>query len=84
MKSSAPKRPVSFFGIICTTVGHNYKVTRKVTNHINEYKCSHCGREVTDNISGNVELLTNKMREVNSNVSSYFKRRSNRISAQRV
>jgi hypothetical protein len=84
MKSSSPKQSGSFFGIICTTLGHNYKVTRKVTNHINEYKCAHCGREVTDNISGNLEVLTNKMREVNSNVSSFFQKKCNRISAQRI
>ena len=71
-------------GIVCNTLGHHYKVTRKVTNHINEYKCSHCGREVTDNLSGNLELLTFKMKEVNSTVSSFFKRRSRRITTQQL
>lgn len=84
MKTNAPNQKVSIKGIVCTTFGHHYKVTRKVTNHINEYRCSHCGREVTDNLSGNLEVLTYKMKEVNSTVSSFFKRRSNRISTPSI
>jgi hypothetical protein len=75
MKTNSPKRSVSIFGIICTAIGHNYKVTRKVTDHINEYQCSHCGKEVTDNLNGNLELLTFKTRELNTAVSSFCHRR---------
>ena len=82
MNKNAPKKSVSIFGIVCTAIGHNYKVTRKVTNHINEYKCSHCGREVTDNLKGNLELLTLKTRELNSAVSSFCQRRMRRTRTQ--
>jgi len=79
MNQTTPKTSVSFFGLICATIGHDYVVTRKVTNHINEYKCSHCGREVTDNHAGNIEALTNNMREINSSVADFFQKRTNRL-----
>ena len=72
MNTHSPKKTVSIFGIVCSAIGHKYKVTRKVTNHINEYKCSHCGKEVTDNMKGNLEVLTFKTREINSAVSSFY------------
>lgn len=82
MNQSAQKTSHSLFGIICATFGHNYLVTRKVTNHINEYKCSHCGREVTDNQAGNIEALTHRIKEVNSCVADFFQKRTNRVSVQ--
>jgi hypothetical protein len=82
MKISSPNRVISILGIVCTAFGHNYKITREVTNHINEYKCTHCGREVTDNILGNLEILTGKVKEVNTTVSSFLEKRSLRVSAQ--
>ena len=84
MKTKSPNQKVSIFGIVCTTFGHDYVVTRKVSDHINEYKCSHCGREVTDNMTGNIEVLTSKMKDVNTTVSSFLRKRSRRVTAQRV
>jgi hypothetical protein len=82
MSNSTPKTSVSLLGILCATVGHHYKVTRKVTNHINEYKCTHCGREVTNNQSGTLETLTHRIKEVNTNVSEFFQKRTNRVTIQ--
>lgn len=81
MKTSPPNRSVSILGFICNAFGHHYVVTKKVTNHINEYKCSHCGREVTDNTSGYLELLTYKRKELNKCLSNFFQKKSRRISA---
>lgn len=82
MNTVSPNQPKSIFGFMCTTFGHKYKVTRKVTNHINEYKCSHCGKEVTDNMSGKLEVLTYKTKEVNTKLSVFCKKRSNRFPRQ--
>lgn len=81
MKTQSPKQSVSISGIVCTAFGHDYIITRKVTNHINEYKCSNCGREVTDNLSGHLETLTLKNKKVNTIVSAFFQKKSNRTSA---
>ncbi len=82
MKTNPPKRPSSILGMVCTIFGHNYKVTRKVTNHINEYKCPCCEKEFTDNLKGNIEELTSKAKELNSIVSSFSHKRMQRTLAQ--
>lgn len=84
MKTTSPKQSVSISGIVCTAFGHDYIITRKVTNHINEYKCSNCGREVTDNLNGHLEILTFKNKKVNTIVSTFFQKRLNRTSAQTI
>ena len=85
MKSTSPKTSFSFAGMVCGTLGHDYKVTRKVTNHINEYKCVQCGREVTDTMSvGKVEILTSKNREINTTLASFFRKKNKRLIAPRL
>ena len=79
MNISSPKTSFSLFTVICTTFGHDYIVTRKVTDHINEYKCTHCGREVTNNYNGKVELLTHKIKQVNTNLATFIRKKRNRV-----
>jgi len=78
MKSHSSNRPFSFSGFVCSTFGHHYKVSRRVTNHISEYTCAHCGKEVTDTMTGDVESLTVKNKEVNAILASFFEKRSAR------
>lgn len=61
--------------LVCTVFGHDYIITRKITDHINEYKCTCCGKEVSNSYSGTFELLTYKQREVNECLSSFFKKK---------
>jgi len=84
MKNPSPKQSVSLSGLLCSAFGHDYVITRKVTNHINEYKCSNCNREVTDNLTGHLEVLTFKNKKVNTCVSSFFQKRANRSSTQMI
>lgn len=79
--SNSSKPSFSLFSLVCQTIGHKYIETRKITNHISEYKCSHCGREVTENSSGKIELLTKKVKEINNNVADFFERRRRKIPA---
>ena len=62
--NSSPKSKRSLSSLVCATFGHDYIVTRKVTNHINEYRCSHCGREVAENDTGHLEVLTQKLKQL--------------------
>ncbi|MAO08911.1 MAG: hypothetical protein CL596_09390 [Alteromonas sp.] len=78
MESLSNPRTFSLSGIVCSTFGHNYVITRKVTNHINEYRCRHCGKEMTDNFSGSLELLTHKIKEVNSSLASFHNKKHKR------
>jgi len=46
--------------------GHSYKVSKKVTFHVKEYKCKHCGHEMTIDANGKFIPLTPKFKEINS------------------
>jgi hypothetical protein len=51
--------------IHCIAFGHDYKVTRNVTNHVKEYTCKTCKKQLTTNGSGNLVPLTPKFRDIN-------------------
>ena len=51
--------------IHCKMFGHDYRVTRKVTNHVKEYTCKNCQNELTINASGDLTELTPKFKEIN-------------------
>jgi hypothetical protein len=79
MKSS-PKKHLTLSNLVCVAFGHDYIITRKVTNHINEYKCSHCGREVAENDTGHLEILTQKLKNTNSCLATFFQKKNRKIS----
>lgn len=61
--------------VYCTYFGHNLKVSKNVTGHIHEYKCSHCKVEMTDTADGFLVQLTPKFRETNEYISNIYNRR---------
>ncbi len=73
--------PFSLLSFVCATFGHDYIISRKITNHINEYTCAHCGKEVADNMQGNVEILTSKIKKVNTSLASFYAKKTQKISA---
>lgn len=66
----------SLSSILCVTLGHQYNITNKITNHINEYKCNHCGKEVTEDILENIEELTSSQRKINESVALFFQKKN--------
>lgn len=75
MEKATPHIRLPFMSVICSTIGHDYIVTRKITNHINEYKCASCGKEVSDSYSGKFEELTYKRKEINECLSAFFQKK---------
>lgn len=66
--------------IYCSIVGHHYKVTKKVTQHIKEYKCSCCGKEITNNAYGKLVSLTPELKFIHLGLQNVvLKRRSKRL-----
>ncbi len=59
----------------CTLFGHNYSVSKKVTHHIKEYKCVHCKKEVTTDVSGNLASLTPELQDINRTLEVIFRKR---------
>lgn len=78
MNNSSSNSRSPRFNLLCATIGHNYIVTRNVTNHIHEYKCTQCECEVTDSEGGHLEALTKHIKDVNNCVAEFFQKRTNR------
>lgn len=68
-------------GVFCNFFGHHYVVSKKVTAHIKEYRCVHCGKQVTTDERGKLTPLTLKMKEINHTLADLYQRR-NRIRAR--
>lgn len=62
----------SFF---CSIFGHHYAVSKKVTLHIKEYKCIHCAKQVTTDVSGNLASLTPELQEINDTLQHIYQKR---------
>ncbi len=75
MKSVSPTQNFSLTSLYCSTFGHRFKISNKVTNYINEYKCKTCGQEVTNVASGDIELLTHNNKKLNANLSAFFQKK---------
>ncbi|QLG47239.1 hypothetical protein HYG79_08310 [Costertonia aggregata] len=65
----------TFSSFCCNLFGHHYSVSKKVTLHIKEYKCIHCGKEVTTDVSGNLSELTPELQEINSTLENLYQKR---------
>lgn len=50
----------------CSVFGHNYVVSKSVTNYVKEYKCTYCNKQWTTNSNGNLIPLTPKFKEINA------------------
>ena len=63
MKKSLPNLTLST--IYCGIFGHNYEVTRHVTNHVKEYTCKCCQKQLTTDSDGHLTELTPMFKEIN-------------------
>ncbi|MEE9361782.1 MAG: hypothetical protein V3U92_04215 [Cellulophaga sp.] len=59
----------------CSIFGHHYSVSKKVTSHIKEYKCIHCYKEVTTDVSGNLSALTPELQEINETLERLYQKK---------
>ena len=46
-----------------------------MTSHIKEYKCVHCGKQVTTDVSGNLSVLTPELREINDTLEFIYQKK---------
>lgn len=61
--------------IHCKVFGHDYHITRNVTNHVKEYTCRHCKKQLTTNGNGHLVELSPKFKEINNVLERIHKRR---------
>ena len=65
--------------LYCTIFGHQYEVSKNITYHVKEYKCSHCNSQVTTSGNGGLTPLTQKYREINSVLERIHNRRVSKL-----
>lgn len=63
--------------------GHDYKVTRQVTYHVQEYTCKNCKKELTTSSNGNLIELTPKFKEINDVLERIHHKRIVRINKRK-
>ena len=63
----------------CDLFGHNYRITKKVTNHVNEYTCKCCKKQLTTNSNGQLTELTAKYQEINAALERIYNNKSMRL-----
>ena len=61
--------------VLCSIFGHHYSVSKNVTMHIKEYKCVHCSKQVTTDVSGNLSNLTPELQEINDTLEELYQKR---------
>ncbi len=65
----------SLLSVVCAVFGHDFIITQKITDHISEYKCVCCGKEVSDSYSGKFEELTYRRKEINECLYQFFQKK---------
>ena len=73
--ANAYLKPTGMKKVFCNLFGHHYSVSKKVTHHIKEYKCIHCGKEVTTDVSGNLSVLTPELQDINNTLEDIYQKR---------
>lgn len=79
MYNATPKATSHIGKIVCSTFGHNYRETKKITNSISEYRCTCCGDEVTESLHGNLQPLTPKIKDINACLNTFFEKKMRRV-----
>lgn len=51
--------------IYCSFLGHEFIVTKHVTNFVKEFRCKNCNKSFTTDQAGNLTRLTPKYQEIN-------------------
>lgn len=61
--------------ILCSLFGHKYIVTRIITNHFKEFKCTVCHLEITNDDKGRKTFLTPELKEINETLIGFHNKK---------
>lgn len=65
--------------LYCDFFGHNYKVSKKVTNHVKEYTCTCCKKQLTTDSNGRLTELTPKFQDINEALERVYNNKMMRL-----
>lgn len=70
--------------LYCHFFGHNYQATKRVTNHVKEYTCKCCKKQLTTDSNGKLTELTPKYQEINQALERIYNNKSMRLKQKRL
>ena len=65
--------------LYCDVFGHKYQMSKKVTNHVKEYTCKCCKKQLTTDSNGRLTELTPKHQDINSALERIYNNKSMRL-----
>lgn len=65
--------------LYCALFGHNYEMSKKVTNHVKVYTCKCCKKQLTTDSNGKLTELTPKYQDINSTLERIYENRLMRL-----
>lgn len=66
----------------CFIFGHRYVLSKKVTDHVNEYRCKRCCAELTVDANGKLVPMTEKNRLANEHLHLVYNRKIEQLSEE--
>jgi transposase-like protein len=57
----------------CTLYGHDYMLSKHVTEYVKEYTCKHCNYQVTTSCNGQLTTLNDKRKEINETLQRMYR-----------
>lgn len=57
----------------CAIYGHDYVLSKHVTEHVKEYTCKHCQHQVTTSSNGHLTILSDKRKEINETLHRIYR-----------
>jgi len=63
----------------CSFFGHQFEMSRSITNHFKEYRCTCCQLEKTNDENGKIVSLTPKNRVINDTLVHFYQKRHHLI-----
>lgn len=61
--------------ILCSLLGHKFIVTRTITDHFKEFKCTVCQLELTNDDTGRKTFLTPQLKEINETLIGFHNKK---------
>ena len=61
--------------VLCSLMGHKFIVTRNITNHFKEFKCTVCQIELTNDDNGRKTFLTPELKEINETLRGFHNKK---------
>ena len=75
MNTMSIKTTFSLGKLYCNFFGHRYRVTKKITSHVNEYQCMLCNCEATNHDEGKITSLTPQLKEINETLVTFHNKK---------